>query len=146
MLCGQHDCKARGTAGMVRARHTAAWVRVLTAVETAVETGSWWLQGFGRGKDTHLSIFLKESQTLEEDVTFHFVFGVTSSSQDAFVKPMLNCVLSKTRKEYTGRQAFMPLDMIHNGGYIEPDGSLLIMIEIVELSSTDKDRRSSAKQ
>lgn len=104
------------------------------------------IQGFGRGKDTHLSIFLKESQTLEEDVTFHFVFGVTSSSQDAFVKPMLNCVLSKTRKEYTGRQAFMPLDMIHNGGYIEPDGSMLIMIEIVELSSSDKERRSSNKQ
>jgi hypothetical protein len=48
---------------------------------------------------------------------------------------MLNCVLSKSRREYTGRQAFMPLDMIQNGGYIEPDGSLLIMLEIVELPS-----------
>lgn len=90
-------------------------------------------QGFGRGKDTHLSVFFKESQTLDEDVNFHFVLGVTSSTQDAFVKPMLNCVLSRRRREYTGRQAFMPLKTIKEGGFIEPDGSLLIMLEIVEL-------------
>lgn len=91
------------------------------------------MQGFGRGKDTHLSVFFKESQTLDEDVNFHFVLGVTSSTQDAFVKPMLNCVLSRRRREYTGRQAFMPLKTIKEGGFIEPDGSLLIMLEIVEL-------------
>jgi hypothetical protein len=91
------------------------------------------MQGFGRGKDTHLSVFFKESQTLSEDVNFHFVLGVTSSTQDAFVKPMPNCMLSRKRKEYTGRQAFMPLSMIREGGYIEPDGSLLVMLEIVEL-------------
>lgn len=91
------------------------------------------MQGFGRGKNTHLSVFFKESQTLEEDVHFHFVLGVTSSTQDAFVKPMLNCVLSRRRREYTGRQAFMPLKTIKENGYIEPDGSLLIMLEIVEL-------------
>lgn len=70
---------------------------------------------------------------LEEDVHFHFVLGVTSSTQDAFVKPMLNCVLSRRRREYTGRQAFMPLRTIRDNGFIEPDGSLLIMLEIVEL-------------
>jgi hypothetical protein len=66
-------------------------------------------------------------------VHFHFVLGVTSSTQDAFVKPMLNCVLSRKRREYTGRQAFMPLKTIKDGNFIEPDGSLLIMLEIVEL-------------
>jgi hypothetical protein len=91
------------------------------------------VQGFGRGKDTHLSVFFKESQVLDEDVHFHFVLGVTSSTQDAFVKPMLNCVLSRRRREYTGRQAFMPLKTIREGGFIESDGSLLIMLEIVEL-------------
>ena len=105
------------------------WRQLCHAFRTDVAA----LQGFGRGRNTHLSVFFKESQTLEEDVHFHFVLGVTSSTQDAFVKPMLNCVLSRRRREYTGRQAFMPLKTIREGGFIEPDGSLLIMLEIVEL-------------
>jgi hypothetical protein len=117
---------------MIQTSYVIFQVLLRNGLFVCLKSNNVFVQGFGRGKDTHLSVFFKESQTLEEDVNFHFVLAVTSSTQDAFVKPMLNCVLSKSRREYTGRQAFMPLDMIQNGGYIEPDGSLLIMLEIVE--------------
>lgn len=94
-------------------------------------------QGFGRGSGSHLSLFLKESTSFDEDVNFHFVLAVTSTRQDGFVRPMSNCVLSRTKKEYTGRQAFMPLDTIRDAGYVEPDGSLLVMLEVVELPSQE---------
>lgn len=95
-------------------------------------------RGFGRGKNTHLSLFVKESMGLENGATFHFVLAVTSSTQDAFVRPMYNCLLSKRKKEYTGRQAFMPLDVLRDAGYVEKDGSLLIMLEVVEVPATSK--------